>query len=231
MISSIKTRVDQLVASVLSNGDQEYPAMSKLGQLFTADWHTRLVLAGRAYTLDLGTVAATAYTALTGNAAPDLDQPEILIAVDSGWLIPMEIDINIAVDDQDAYDDVTDIMFIVDRTAAQAAGATGTVEVPNNLLDGGDAFEGRCFSILTGGITTPVPADVLAYSNWTPIAMAAEAGGTLPAVNKNLRKKFEIPTLIAGPCQIIGYVTGTNTPTFIGSVKFAHLPSSWVTVS
>lgn len=231
MRTEILAKVNQIPADVLSEGDQEEVALSKLGQLFTADWHTRLVLAGRAYTLDLGTVAAAAYTGLTGNAAPDLDQPEIVIAVDTGWLIPMEIDIAIAVDDMDAYNDTTDIMFIADRSAAMAAGTgTATVEVPNNLLDGGGAFGGRCFSIITADITDPVPADVLGYRNWTPIQLGAETAGGVPT-NKHFYKKFEIPTLLAGPCQIIGYVTGTNTPTFIGSVKFAHIPAGWVLTS
>ena len=232
MITDIKARVDQIPAQVQSEGDMGYPSMSKLGQLFVADWHTRLVLAGRAYTLDLGTVAAAAYTALTGNAAPDLDQPEIVIAVDSGFLIPMEIDIAIAVDDMDAYDDVTDIMFIVDRTAAMAGGTgtPGEVEVPNNLLDGGEAFAGRCVTICAGGITTPVPADVLVYRGWEKAQIGAETAGS-GLVSKHLYKKFDIPTLIAGPCQIIGYVTGTNTPTFIGNVKFAHIPASWLATS
>lgn len=230
MITDVKVNVDQIAPSVLSEG-QAYPTMTKLGQLFVADWHTKLVLAGRAFTLDLGTISgAASYTALTGNATVDNDQPEIVIAADSGWLIPMEIDIGISVDDMAAYDDVVDMLFIADRSQAVAAGATATVEVPNNLLDGAAAFSGRCYSIVTGDITDPVCSDILGYKYYELTQVAAETAGSGPAT-KGFYKKFEIPTLLAGPCSIIGWVTGTNTPTFMGSIKFAHIPASWATTS
>lgn len=230
MQADIKAQVEQIPPSQLTDGQRDYLRQSVLGQLFTADWHQRLVLAGYAYTVDFGTVAASTYTALTGNAAPDLDQPEIVIAADSGFLVPMEIDIAIAVDDMDAYDDVTDIVFIADRSQAEAAAATATVEVPNNLLDGGAAFSGRCYSIVTGNITAPVPSDVLATWHWELTQVATEVGGVAPAIKKAY-KTFAIPTLLAGPCQIIGYVTGTNTPTFTGSVKFANVPAGFFPTS
>jgi len=229
-LQEIQALVDQTSPSVVAEGSKEQPAMTTMRQLFTADWHQRLILAGYAYTLDLGTVAATAYTALTGNAAVDLDQPEIVIAIDSGWLVPMEIDIAVAVDDQDAYNDVTDMCFIADRAATVAAGITATIETANNLLDGGAAFAGRCYSICTGACGSPTVSDVLAYRNWTVTQVGTETAGSVPA-NKHLYKKFEMPTLLAGPCAIIGYVTGTNTPTFIGNVKFAHIPAANIRVS
>jgi len=229
-LQNIKAKVDQLGAVIpYTNGNLEYPTMSSLGQLFTADWQTRLAMAGLAYTLDLGEVAATAYTALTGNAAPDLDQPEVIVAIDSGWLIPMEIDIAVSVNDDDAYDDVTDIMFIADRAATVAAGITATVETALNLLDGGDAFGGRCYSIATGSCGSPTSNDVLLYRRWMPIQLATETGGT-EAQNKHVYKSFTTPRFLKGPCAIIGYVTGTNTPTFIGNVVFAHLPAGMLSV-
>ena len=202
--------------------------MTRLAQLFTANWHERLILAGRAFTLDLGTITGgTDYTALTGNAAIDHDQPEIVIAADSGWLIPMEIDIGIAIDDMDAYDDVTEIFFIGDRTTAVASGATATIETPLNYLDGGDAFSGRCYSIVTADITDPTAADILGFKSWQLIQVASEVAGSAPFV-KTYKKKFAFPRLLAGPCSIIGYVVGTNTPTFMGSVTFAHIPTGWM---
>ena len=159
MITDIKALVDSVSPSVLTENVQEFVRQSTIGQLFTADWHERLILAGKAYTLDLGALTATEWTGLTGNAAVDLDQPEIVIAVDTGYLIPMSIEIDIHVDDVDAYDDVTEIGFQADRSQATAAGATATIEVPNNMLDGGDAFGGRAFSIVTADIADPVMPD------------------------------------------------------------------------
>ncbi len=217
----------QLNPDIKGEGRQKV-AMTRLAQLFTANWHERLILAGRVFTLDLGTITGgTDYTALTGNAAIDHDQPEIVIAADSGWLIPMEIDIGIAIDDMDAYDDVTEILFIGDRTTAVASGATATIETPLNYLDGGDAFSGRCYSIVTADITDPTAADILGFKSWQLIQVAAETAGSAPFV-KTYHKKFAFPRLLAGPCSIIGYVVGTNTPTFMGSVTFAHIPTGWM---
>lgn len=227
MDAIIKAQERQLTPDIKSGDNQEL-AMTKLAQLFTANWHERLILAGRAFTLDLGTITGgTDYSALTGNIAIDHDQPEIVIAADSGWLIPMEIDIGIAVDDMDAYDDITEIFFIGDRTAAVAAGATATVEAALNCLDGGDAFNGRCYSIVTADITDPTAADILAFKSWQLIQVASETAGSAPTT-KNFYKKFEFPRLLAGPCSIVGYVVGTNAPTFMGSVTFAHIPTSWM---
>ena len=227
MDAELHGQENQLTPSIKS-GDKQKLAMTTLGQLFTANWHERLILAGRAFTLDLGTITGgTDYSALTGNAAIDHDQPEIVIAADSGFLIPMEIEIGIAIDDMDAYDDITEIFFIGDRTTAVATGATATSETALNMLDGGDAFNGRCYSIVTADITDPTAADILAFKSWQLIQVASETAGSAPTT-KNFYKKFEFPRLLAGPCSIVGYVVGTNAPTFMGSVTFAHIPTSWM---
>jgi len=225
--SLIKALVKQSEPEVYTDGTEQELRQTRLGQLLTADWHQNLIMSGRAFSADYGTIAATDITALTGNAAVDLDQPEIVIGVDTGFLIPMEIEIDIQVNDDDAYDDITRIAFFADRTDNVAdAAATATVETPLNMLDGGESFSGRSFSIVTSNITAPVPADYLGGATWTNIQLAAEVGG-LPTTNKHLHKIFTHPKLLRGPCSIVGWITGTNTPTFTGSVKFAHVPASW----
>jgi hypothetical protein len=71
---------------------------------------------------------------------------------------------------------------------------------------------------------------VLGAKAWELTQVAAETAGVAPW-EKSYHKKFEIPTLLAGPCQIVGYVIGTNAPTFVGNIKFAHIPASWVATS
>jgi len=231
MISDIKAKVDQLAAAgAYTNGNMEYPGMTKMGDLFTADWKTKLAMAGVVYELALGTTSGdTTATGLTGNAAHDNDQPEIVIAIDSGWLVPISIDINIQVNDDDAYDDATQIGVFVDRSQTVAAGATATVATALNLLDGGDAFSGRCYTTVTSDITNPVGSDVLAFKYWEVTQVATETAGTGWA-DKFVCKQFDMPRFIAGPCSIVGYVTGANTPVYFGSIVFAHLPAGWITV-
>ena len=157
MGKEIQGLVDQMSPNVSMEGNSEKVPISKLGELFTVDWHQRLALAGRVFTLNLGTMTGdTSYSALTGNlTALDNDQPEVIIAIDSGWLIPIEIDIGISVNDNNAYGDFTQIVFAADRTQTEIAGRSGTIATALNLLDGGPAFAGRCYTILTSGGTTP----------------------------------------------------------------------------
>ena len=231
-LQEVKAKVDQISPDVLAEGDMENVRMTKLGQIFTADWKQRLALAGRVFTLDLGTIAGEgSYSALTGNAAYDNNQPEAIIAIDTGWLIPLEIDIGISVNDMDAYNDFTQIVWAIDRTQTQAAGETGTVATANNMLDGGPAFSGRCYTILTGDTSNaPASVEVIASKFWELTITAAEAATNVPA-NLSLYEKFNYPILVAGPCHIVGYVVGTMTPTFMGSVTFAHVPTSWFPTS
>ena len=230
-LQEIEGLVNQVSPGVLVDGDSEKLRMTKLGQLFTADWHTRLVLAGRAFELALGTTSGdTTATGLTGNAAHDNDQPEIVIACDSGWLIPLEIEIAIQVNDDDAYDDMTQISFFADRTQTVAAGATATIATALNHLDGGTAFGGRCYTTVTGDITNPAPGDTLGFKYWENTQLGTETAANL-ATTKNYAKNFAIPRFLAGPCSILGYVIGTNTPAYFGSFTFAHIPANYVPIS
>lgn len=225
-LQEIKVKVDQLAATApLTGGSMEHPTISLLGQVFTANWQTRLAMAGRVFSLDLG----TAGTMLAGNHDMDPDQPEFVVAVDSGWLIPISLTLTVN-SPCDADADSTEILVVADRTAAQAAGATATVETALNLLDGGDAFGGRCWSVVTSNITAPVEADIL-YAKIAYGVLTTE-GGFNAAVNVN--KQWQIPRFLAGPCQIIGYCVGVGTTqvsAFYGNFVFAHLPTSWITIS
>lgn len=230
-LQEVKGKVDQIAPTILKEGQIENIAMSKIGQLFTVDWVTRLAMAGRVYSMPLGlTGGETTYSPLTGNVAVDNNQPEVVIAIDTGWLIPIEIDINIGVDDMKAYGEIVNILFIGDRSQTVAAGETGNVVTAVNLLDGGDAFSGRCYDTIASNIPNPVTSDLLGFKFWELTQLAGEAAGKSPPT-KNYHKKFEVPRFLAGPCSIIGTVTSSNSPKYFGSVVFAHLPVSWITIS
>ncbi len=228
-MANIKAQVRQVTPVAQgSDGDYGYLSMSKMGDLFTADWKTKLALAGRVYSLDLG----TAGTPLTGNHDIDVDQPEFVVAVDSGYLIPLSLNLALT-GDADAYNDSMQILVVADRTQAQAAGATATAEVPLNFLDGGPAFSGRAYSVVTGNLTAVTEADILYAKTIAVVQVVAETAGN-GTIDYGCDTKFDVPRLIAGPCQIIGYVVGVGdeqTSSFIGNFCFAHIPASWVPAS
>ncbi len=232
MISDIKAKVSPFTPDQYSGGDQEFLTQSPIGQLWTADWIQRLTQAGRVYTAPLGTLAATSHTGLTGNAVVDLDQPEVVIGVPSGILIPIEIQIDILLNDIDAYDDLTQIVFYADRTTGLSStdSALGNPITVLNNLDGGEDFAGNATETVAADITDPVVADVLGSRFWEINQLAAEVAATIPAT-LNFYQDFKAPIFLRGPASIVGFVTGTNTPTYQGHVTFAHLPGTWIPTS
>lgn len=229
-LQEIQGKVDQLDPTVLKEGQMGNVAMSTLGQLFTVDWHARLALAGRVFTMPLGS-ASGSLGVLTGITTVDNDLPSFSISIDTGWLIPIEIEVNIHVDDLTAYGNVDDLLFIADRAKAVPAGEVGNVVTAINAIDGAAAFSGRCYHTHnTTPITNPAASDILGYKYWELTQLGAEVGGNA-SFAKNYHKKFDVPHIIAGACSILGHVTGSATPQYFGAVTFAHLPTSWITLS
>ena len=230
MITQTKINVNQYEPDVLTEGEYNYPAISKLGQLFTAGWQERLILAGRCYRLSIGTISGSGgYTKVGNGTTVDLDIPQGLVAVDSGFLIPMSLQLSgrSAADDED---DEVAVLLTGDRSqatsAAQIGAGTATAETPDNLLHGAPAFEGRVASIFTVAITDPVHSDIFYFEYWSGI------GGDPTFMSKyTVDKEFIRPTLLAGPCTLLLYFGGTSATTAMGSLVFAHIPSAWAPVS
>jgi len=229
LITDIKAKVDQVTPDVLDEGNMDYPRMSKLGQLWTADWKYKMVCAGKAYRLSWGTISgSTAPTMVGAGTVTDLDIPLVIVAVDTGYLIPMDFNIGIYAAMATANDE-TDIIVCADRatavSAAQIATSSATAETPDNLLDGGPAFTGRAVSVCTVAITDPVNSDILYYAHFQCMGTAVNT------VDLTKDKSWDYPNFLAGPCSLLVYTGGVDAVTSIGSIVFAHVPSSWVPVS
>lgn len=229
MEANAKVNVNQWLPDVLTEGINDFPAISLLGQMFTADWHIRLILAGLAHRMSFGTISGAADITMVGDGtAIELEVPEAVVAIDSGYLIPMSLNLGIN-EDLDAENEELDVLLTADRatglSAAEIATATGTAGAPDNMLDGAPAFTGRSVKVCTADIVDPVHSDVLFYSHWECLG-----ANPLIATDWNIDKVFKFPTFLAGPCSIILYVGGP-TPTFMGSLCFAHIPATYVPTS
>lgn len=241
MIADIKARVDQIPVSVQSEGDMGYPSMSKVGQLFVAGWKERLLLAGKVWKYSLGAITAGgAITQVTGGGngtAMDMEQPEIIYGVDSGYfLIPLEV-IATVTSDADAPDDFMEILAIMDRTQASPTnlGASGTEVTPINLLDGAGAFPGRAAKEITVDIADPVYSEVLDYERYetTAVVMQGTSANEDDAINSVLKMHYEpsLPSIGAGACSVCVMWDGTVATTGIACVTFGAVPSSWFPTS
>jgi hypothetical protein len=229
MALNLKANVEQISPSILPNGSG-YLAMTKLGQLYTADWKYKLAAAGLVYTAHIGTLTTGADVGLiTGGGAGttvDSDQPELIVGVDTGYIIPMEIIVSCNLD-MDANAEYGEILFFADRTQAPPTTATGTpgIVTPNNQLDGGATFGGRCFGGITTDITDPVMSELINFV----YTVGSDNGTAGNLVSNTLRMewKADIPKILAGPCSLVACFGGTAAVTGMISITFASVPASY----
>ena len=240
MISDIKTQVRQVSPAVQgSDGDMGYPSMSKLGQLYTADWKAFLSSAGKLYRISVGTVAGDAgVTRVTGGGAGttvDLDEPEIVIGCAAGYfLIPVEVHVS-GVLDQDANAELGEILVTMDRTQVPA-GVTGTAGTMYNMLDGGEAYPGGpVYHTVTVVTTNPTNEDIIAIETVSSsefVSNGAATNLTNGVVTKlQLDWAASFPQYVAGPCSLLVYWGGTAAVTALATVVVGIVPASWFPVS
>lgn len=230
MITDIKGKIEALTPG--GQGDQDNIRMTRLGQLLTADWKTNLALAGKAYSLHIGTLTTGADVGLiTGGGAGttiDSDQPEVIIGVDVGYfLIPLEIRVACNVD-MDANAEYGSILLFADRSQAPPTSATGTpgIVTANNLLDGGAGFPGRAFGGVTTDITDTVMTELLDYE----YLVGSDNGTAANLVSNRLKMLYQpqVPSLIAGPCSLVVCYGGTAAVAGMVSAIVAAVPTNWL---
>jgi len=240
MITDIKAKVAQVTPVVTGEGDLDYLKMSKLGALFTADWKTQLVIAGLVYSAHIGTLTTGADVGFIvggGNGTVlDTDQPELMVGVDSGYLIPLELHV-ICDMDVDADGEYGEILFFADRSQAPPTTAVGTpgIVTPNNQLDGGPAFGGRCFGGVTTDLLDPVMSEFidLVYVNTSEFVSNGAATNLTNGIAHSLRMDWKADKLklLAGPCQLVVAFGGTAAVNGMISLEFAAVPASYFPTS
>ena len=233
MITDIKGKATQVTPIVTGEGDQDYIKMTKLGAMFTADWRQQLTLAGLVWSASVGGVTASAdlLPVVGGGNGTVIDaaQPELVIGVDAGYfLIPVEAHAS-AYNDPNTDNAITNILLYADRTQSpDAAVVSGTTTTPVNLLDGGAAFPGRCFTATSGDMTkSPICSEILDYESAT---VGAATGGAV-AHSLKLDYRPEAPSIIAGPCMVALVWGGTVASSGAGVVKVACVPTSYFPVA
>ena len=241
MITDVKAKAAQVTPVVTGEGDMDYPKMTKLGALFTADWQTQLALAGLVYSAHIGTLTTGADIAMIvggGNGTTvDTDEPELLIGVDAGYyLIPLELHV-VCDMDMDADGEYGEILFFADRTQAPPTTATGTpgVVTPNNQLDGGAAFPGRCFGGVTTALTDPAMSEFIdmKYVNCAEFVSNGAATNLTNGIPQELRMDWYArrPKILAGPCELVVSFGGTAAVNGMINIEVACVPTSYFPVS
>ncbi|KKN76527.1 hypothetical protein LCGC14_0370360 [marine sediment metagenome] len=231
----VTLQADEDQASIsLKSGDDQKVALSKLGEVFSADWKQRLIRSGQAWAVHVGGITTGADIVGVvggGNGTTiDTDQPELVIGVPLGYdLIPMETHVSAY------FHPITDkainnILLFGDRTQSPVSQtATGVAVTPVNLLDGAGAFPGTAWKQATADITTdPVASEILDYVATQTLAATGGPG------QGGLKMDYmpEAPTIFRGPCQVVlcWGTTQASGATGMGVIKVGCVPSGYFPV-
>lgn len=241
MITDVKAMAKQVTQVVSGDGDMGYLGMSKIGQLYTADWKNKLVAAGLVWSFHIGTLTGGGDVGLIvggGNGTTvDSDQPELIIGVDVGYyLIPLEVRV-IGQMDADANAEYGEILLFADRSQAPPTSAAGTpgVVTGNNLLDGAGAFPGRAYGGVTTDITDPVMSEFLdlEYVNVAEFVSNGSATNLTNGIVQKLKMCYAptYPELLAGACSLVVCFGGTAAVNGMINAVVACVPTSYFPVS
>ncbi len=231
-LQEIKANVNQMPPDVLTEGNVEMPAISKLGELFTADWKQRLIRAGLAWQVQVGGITAGAdiLPVLGGGngTTMDTDQPELCVGVPSGYyLIVMEA--HVATYAHSVTDKtINTILLFADRTQsiADTGAASSTAVTPVNLLDGapgqGTPLAEKAY---TADVTDPVCSEILDFA-----CNEGYVSATPGTAIQGLKMDYvpQAPTILAGPCQVVLCWGSTNASgaSGMGSIKVGVVPAA-----
>lgn len=233
-LRDIQVEVAQVTPVIVGEGDAVSPKATKLGALFTADWRQQLTLAGLIWAAKVGgtTTSADILPVVGGGAGTVIDsaQPELVLGVDAGYYLIVVEAMCSVYNDPNTDNAITNIVLFADRTQAPdtTTPASGVITTPVNLLDGAAAFPGRCYTAVSGDLTAgPICSELLDYESAT---VGAVTGG---AAVQSLKMDYkpEVPSIIAGPCQIALCFGGTVATSGMGVVKVAVVPTSYFPVS
>lgn len=231
-ISKIRALFKQREPAHRSEGEEKELQGSRLGQLFTAGWKERLLLAGCCYNVTVGDAAngggAPAGIVGGGNGTTiDSDQPELAVGVPTGYyLIPLRFQGSAKVD-LDADGEIGEAAFFADtvKNIPLPVIASSTLETPTPMLGGGRASIAYAQSAVTTDIVDPVASVLLAYEAIQEAEVTA--AGVLVA-KLSIHYEPDVPPIFKGPCSLIGVFGGTAAVTGLLTLDYAEIPASWV---
>lgn len=203
---------------------------SRRGELYTYDWKQRRVAEGRGFAVNVGAFS----TAITGGGdgtIVDLDQPELVINVESGKvLVPIRFQVQAKTPLLAADNEEAEILIAVDRTAKWAGDGTFTAETALNMrTDNPRSYTGSIGSAFTADMTMTTAADaVLGIELARAVAQGDFQGTPANAMWTELRVDYapEIPEMIVGPAAVLVYWGGTVAATGFAQLKFLELDAS-----
>lgn len=200
---------------------------SRDGSLYSLPWKQGLVLEGRVFHFDVGTLS----TPIQGGGAGtviDLDQPEAILSIPSGTsIIPLRIAVQCQVPLLATDADECEILVAVDRTAASAGDGTKTAETIFNLrTDNPSASLCTASSAYTADTTDPVLGLELARRVITGDVQGTAATALWTPLELLYPGDQEFAPVIVGPAMLVVYWGGTVATTGFAQIEWAEFDTS-----
>lgn len=229
-MADLRATVNQSNPSLTADGVDVGIRATRIGQMMTVDWKTNLVLAGRAFNVTVGgitTGAAELGIVGGGNGTVvDTDQPELAIGTPEGYYhIPLMCRSAVLVD-CDADAEAGSIILFADTAKAipKPLAASSTVETAICLVDGLAGSVSDIQSAVTTDITDPACSMILDIALMRTSEITAAGAHDI-----ELKMDYDpsVPTLLKGPCSVVGCWGGTAGVTGFMTYNWAEVPVSW----
>lgn len=214
-----------------NTGPRELDA-SRGGEQYVYDWRQRRVAEGRGYVVNVGAFS----TPIQGGGAGtilDLDQPELVINVESGKiLVPLRFAIQLQQPLAATDSDEVEMLIAVDLGARWAGDGTFTVETPINMrTDSTRPYSGSVASAFTADNLSTTGSDmVLDLELARSVNVADLNGAPANAFNTKHELVYEptVSPMIVGPATVIAYWGGTVATSGFAQFAFLELDSTEV---
>ena len=203
------------------------------GALFTADWKQAMILEGRGFMINLGTLTSPVTGGGSGGLTIEKGAPEFAIGIPRGTsLLPLLVDIVCGEPLGTLDADEVDICLAVDQDKDNgvASGSFNVVKPPiynmNTLHNRSSAC--WCNQQYTATMTAPVNDIELAHVTKT-FEQLAGTGTKSTAFWQGFAMHYEPKTLVIinGPAMFLGYFGGTSAATGFVTCQWIELPTSY----
>jgi hypothetical protein len=209
------------------------------GSLVVGDWVHAMIARGFGYHVSIGGFS-TPITGGGNGTILDLDQPEGVVSVPSGWTImPVRVHIQLQTPLLATDADESEALIVVDRGNAWAGDGTFTRETPYNLrTDRGPARDGisagcpvECASAFTADMTVDGTTDTTHHIELARSVLVGDvqtAAGVFVTKHELLYEPKYAPFLV-GPCAMYLYWGGTVATPGFAQIDFVAIPSAKLT--
>ena len=178
------------------------------GTAFVAPWKMALVMEGRCFSAQAGTVT----TGIAGHATIDADQPEFALRATTDALILLPLRLEAVLQTGETTLGVAELLWAASNIDVGAGTSTATATAQNLNFNSATAASASTLHTYTGNGTDPLTANN--HTNLVRVAGSIDSDGATSGVPSVFRALWvaenDVPVIIAATGCVVGY-NGTGT--------------------